>query len=188
VGSRVVGYRYCFEVKISPRGKDRPKGRIIGGKGRKPFISIYTPKATIDWEKSFAAEVKLLGLNVPEEIPLDVAIVAVFPRPQFMQRRSKRDGSLLGGWLERSYLHSSKPDADNVAKIVLDALSDHFEDSRVAVLTAHKFIAALDESPRVFVRVQEASSSTSADVIADYQLEACDPEDPNAPRSVGPRW
>lgn len=33
----------------------------------------------------------------------------------------------------------------------------------------HKFIAGTDESPRVFVRIREATETTPADVIGYYQ-------------------
>jgi len=152
-------FHALFRVNIAPRGKDRPKGRLIAPKGKgRPFISIYTPAPTAKWERSFALEVAALGLKVPPDIPLDVSIVAVFPRPQFMQKRSKRDGSLLGGWMERSYLHTAKPDADNVAKIVLDAMKDHFDDARVSVLQVHKVIASTEDEPCVVVRIRQADA------------------------------
>lgn len=159
-----------FTVLIEPRGKDRPRARVIAQPGRKPIATIYTPTATEKWEKHFAdgAWAALGNAKIPEG-PLDVAIVAVFERPAFMSRRSKRDGSLLGGWLERAYLHIVKPDADNVAKIVLDALKGWFPDQRVALLRVHKFIAGVDERPLVFVRIRPATETTPAAVIGHYQ-------------------
>jgi Holliday junction resolvase RusA-like endonuclease len=156
----------AFRIPIEPRGKDRPKGRMV--KGRKPFIQIYTPTKTTKWEKSFALAVraKIGRASIPEDIPIDVAIVAIFSRPAYMAKVSKVSGDLLGGWLRSSYLHSKKPDADNVAKIVLDSLSEWFDDERVAVLTVRKFIAATDEPPGVYVRIREADEMESSDAIA----------------------
>ena len=109
---------------------------------------------------------KIGRASIPQDIPIDVAIVAIFSRPAYMAKVSKVSGDLLGGWLRSSYLHSKKPDADNVAKIVLDSLSEWFDDERVAVLTVRKFIAATDEPPGVYVRIRKADEIESSDAIA----------------------
>lgn len=53
--------------------------------------------------------------------------------------------------------HTIKPDADNLAKSVLDALSGllFHDDKQVASLVVTKQIAAGDEQPHVVVRVLE---------------------------------
>ena len=165
-------FHLTWTVPMEPRGKDRPRARVVPAKGKgKPFASIYNTTETEEWEKRFAdATWALLGsTTIPKEVPLDVAIVAVFSRPEFMSKLSKRTGTLLGGWLERAYLHFVKPDADNVGKIVLDALSGWFADERVCVLRVHKFIAGMGEKRRVFVRIREATETTPDDVIRYYE-------------------
>lgn len=77
-----------------------------------------------------------------------VRILAVFPRP----------ARLI--WKTRPMLqqpHAAKPDADNVAKAVLDALTNLAwkDDSIVSDLTVHKRIAAGGEQPHVLVEITE---------------------------------
>ena len=53
---------------------------------------------------------------------------------------------------------SSRPDADNVAKSVLDALSDWYrDDSQVFYLTVLKLYHGVDARPRVRVTIAELS-------------------------------
>ena len=53
-----------------------------------------------------------------------VSLVVEFARPKSMTRRSKRDGSLLGGFDGGPELHTGKPDCDNVFKSIADALKN----------------------------------------------------------------
>lgn len=75
-------------------------------------------------------------------------------RPAYMCRRSKRDGSMLGGYPEGRVRHCRKPDGDNVAKSVLDALSDWWvDDAQVSVLRVEKWYRAMDERPKLEIHV-----------------------------------
>ena len=88
--------------------------------------------------------------------PLRVSITAFFPRPQKMSKRSKRTGELLGGFSEGPIPMASRPDADNVAKAVLDALASWYrDDAQVFYLVVAKFYHAVDARPRVRVTIEE---------------------------------
>jgi Holliday junction resolvase RusA-like endonuclease len=63
--------------------------------------------------------------------PVDVSIVAWFPMPTSWSMKKRRQHE--GRW------HIQKPDADNLAKAVLDSLQEHWnDDCQVAILTVQK--------------------------------------------------
>jgi Holliday junction resolvase RusA-like endonuclease len=140
-----------FTLDIVPHGKGRPRAASIGGKAR-----MFTPAKTRNWEASFSL---LARKHRPEELmtgPLRVSITAFFPRPQKMSKRSKRTGELLGGFSEGPIPMASRPDADNVAKAVLDALASWYrDDAQVFYLVVTKFYHAVDARPRVRVTIEE---------------------------------
>jgi len=146
----------AFTALIAPHGEGRGRAVTVG-KGSRASARIITPPATRRWRCQFAelaapyrpAEPYLLGT------PLAVEVVAVFERPAYASRLSKREpGKLLGGHTAWRYPHTAKPDSDNVGKAVLDALSDWWgDDSQVSDLTVTKRVAALGEEPSVSVRV-----------------------------------
>lgn len=62
---------------------------------------------------------------------VEVSIVAWFPMPSSWSKKKRREHE--GRW------HIQKPDGDNIAKAVLDALSEHWaDDCQVAILTVQK--------------------------------------------------
>ena len=117
---------------------------------------MRTPEKTRNWEAAFAL---MAREHRPAEFltgPLSVQITAHFPRPQKMCKRSKRTGELLGGFSEGPIPMTSRPDADNVAKSVLDALSGWYrDDSQVFYLVVLKFYHALGGRPSVRVTIHE---------------------------------
>lgn len=86
-----------------PLGKGRAKVAVVGGRAR-----MYTPATTAHWEAFACATVLPQLRDIPQFTgPVLVVIDAHFPRP----KKPKHP------W------PAQKPDADNVAKIVLDALN-----------------------------------------------------------------
>jgi len=141
-----------FTVSIDPHGKGRPRATTVGKTAR-----MFTPKRTRDWEKAFAL---LARQHRPGDVitgPISVEIHATFPRPKRMSNRSKRTGELLGGFTEGEQWMPSRPDADNVAKAVLDALSDWYrDDAQIVELMARKVYHAMGGKPSVRVVIREA--------------------------------
>jgi Holliday junction resolvase RusA-like endonuclease len=97
--------------------------------------------------------------------PVEVVITARFQRPASHYRRVRGSDVLKQG---SPVYHDQKPDADNVAKAVMDALGPHGswpgvwdDDKRVAVLTVHKMYASPRCSPSVDVTVWRLSATTS---------------------------
>jgi len=90
-------------------------GRPIG-KGRHRTTKTghsYTPKTTAAWEMGAAYLMKSEWRLPPYEEPCSLVVVAVFQRPKRLMR--KRDPT-------HRIVAPVKPDFDNVAKIVCDAL------------------------------------------------------------------
>lgn len=99
-----MGSEVCFTVPGKPVGKGRPR---FTKQGR-----TYTPGKT----KSYEAEIKFFAEramqgNPPLDGPLEVFIEAKFAKPKSWSKKKKT----------ATYYHTSKPDADNIAK-VMDAL------------------------------------------------------------------
>ena len=135
-------------IHQAPLGKGRPRAVSVGGHAR-----VYTPTATADWEHFAAMEMRAqYESSGPMTGPLGCEIVAVFPRTAELLRKVK------GGYKYPTWriFHSVKPDADNVAKSVLDAVEKAgiiVDDKQIATLTVSKVYCMIDEQPRVEVRI-----------------------------------
>lgn len=89
---------FQMALEIKPKGQGRP--RFAG--------HAYTPKVTRDYAEAIRAEAKRIwGERDPLSGPLQVNVWADFALP----KRAK----------DRAF-HTQRPDADNIAKAVLDAL------------------------------------------------------------------
>lgn len=83
----------------------------------------------------------------PTDQPVTVLIEAVFSRPKSKCWKSKP---------MPSYPHTSKPDVDNIAKAILDALNGiaYRDDSQAWLVTTTKRVAAGDEQPRTEITIK----------------------------------
>jgi len=115
-----------FSVAGQPVPQPRPRVSTAGG-----FARAYVPKdhPVHAYRQSLAAAARGAGLTATGE-PLNVVIDAVFERPKSHTKKSgvKPDAPKL-----------PRPDVDNIAKAVLDALQDVMgDDSLVARLVVEK--------------------------------------------------
>ena len=108
----------------------------------------YTPSKTREYEK----KVRLCWAEQSREgfgagIPLQAEITAFFPLPRSLSRK-KRSA------MDRTK-HTKKPDADNLAKAILDALNGfaYKDDSMVSVLSVKKINT--EGAPHVDVLIRE---------------------------------
>jgi Holliday junction resolvase RusA-like endonuclease len=135
-------------IHQAPLGKGRPRATVQGSRAR-----VYTPTATADWEHFAALELRSqYESSGPMTGPLGCEIVAVFARTAELLRKVK-DGYKHPPW---RLPHAVKPDADNIAKSVLDAVEKAgiiCDDKQVALLTVGKHYAMIHEEPRVEVRI-----------------------------------
>ena len=120
---------YSFTIPGEPVGKGRARASAVGG-----FARMYTPKKTSSYEGKVAVIYAALGRPHPDESrpPFAVTIQAHFEKPASWsaKKRAAMDGEPC----------CKKPDADNIAKIICDALNGlaWHDDSQIAELTVFK--------------------------------------------------
>ena len=140
-----------FFVPGTPVGKGRPRAARRGA-----GVVMFTPGKTADYEALVAATAAAaLACDALAHQLLDGPLEAVlemrFPAPASWSK-AKRARALAGAeW------HTSKPDADNVAKAILDACNGVVfrDDAQVVVLIATK---AFSEEPGVRVVIREVQN------------------------------
>jgi Holliday junction resolvase RusA-like endonuclease len=102
-----------FTVPGTPVGKGRPR---FGRRGN--FVATYTPEKTAAYENlvRLHASIAMNGSKTLQDALCCVISVEVVPTPSWTKK--KRQAALCG---EISPI--GKPDADNVAKAILDAMT-----------------------------------------------------------------
>lgn len=142
-----------FIVEGKPVGKGRPRFRRMGN-----FVQTYTPAATADYEKMVRLRFQNAGGQITEK-PVKIEIVAFFAPPKSMRKREKAE------MLVNRILPMKKPDCDNIAKIVLDALNKiaYKDDSQVIELSVKKLYS---ESAKVCVHIEEIDTRGDVDALA----------------------
>lgn len=122
-----------FYVPGKPVGAAR--ARVVRNKAG--GVHAYTPSKTVHFEHMVTTLARDALAWTGEDCritgPVEVVIVAYFPRP-----KSRRRALDPAGYLH----HTSRPDADNIAKAVLDGLRHVMgDDSQVCCLSVRKCIA-----------------------------------------------
>lgn len=120
---------YEFEVYGKIKGKSRPRFSRRGG-----FVTTYTPKDTVDYEKLIrGAFIEKYGI-VQTDKPVSIEINAYIEVPKSTSKKKKAE--MLGGEI----LPTKKPDVDNIIKVVLDALNQvlYVDDKQVIMCSIHK--------------------------------------------------
>ena len=126
-----------------PVGKGRPRFAKRGG-----HVQAYTPEKTVEYEDRLkAAWVETHGnFGFPEKVPLCMVVLAYVKPAESLSK--KRRQALLGTPCLK------KPDADNIAKIVMDGLQGVAfpDDAAVYCVSSTKIY---DETPRIEVAIWE---------------------------------
>lgn len=127
-----------FTTNIEPRGQGRPRFRTIQCKNGAGVAATYKAREDVAYEKA-VRDAYLLehGGKKPLGGPLTVTITAFLPIPKSETLRSKQ--LMRDGWLKPT----KKPDIDNIAKAVLDALNGvaWVDDKQICALSAAKYYA-----------------------------------------------
>lgn len=137
--------KYNFEINDKAIGKQRP--RYSSKTGR-----MYTPTAT----RSFEEKVKWAftsKYNIATELstnPFKAKITAIFEPPKSISKK-KREELLF------SVDYTKKPDADNIAKAILDSLNGlaYKDDSQVSALLVFKDYG---EKNKIIVELEEITN------------------------------
>lgn len=112
-GMRGVGMGQHLIIEGTPHGKGRPRFTRTG--------HTYTDKKTADYEQqvreAYVTQVKASERETISENPVHMFITAVFSIPR-SDSKAVKDAKLAG-----IILPTIKPDCDNIAKIVCDALN-----------------------------------------------------------------
>ena len=134
-----------FEVLGVPVGKSRPKFSTVNG-----HAVAYTPTKTANYETlvKLAYQQQCGGKVYDKDIQLRAEIMAYFPIPK-SDSKVKREGKLSG-----KIRPTKKPDSDNIAKCVLDALNGiaYHDDSQICELLVRKYYS---DQPRAEVTIHE---------------------------------
>ena len=116
-----------FSIAGNPQGKARP--RFSRG-------HAYTPDATRKYETmtAFLYRRAANGFSFDKETPISVTILVYFSVPKNTSKK-KKEVMLNGGAFP-----VRKPDADNIAKIILDALNGeaYHDDAQIVQLSVRK--------------------------------------------------
>ena len=148
---------YSFVVKTAPVGKGRPR---VVSRGGKTFA--YTPKKTREFEAAVKAAAIRAGVKMYEG-PVEVLIECLVPIPK--SRRKELGGAMF-------FPATGRPDVDNVAKAVLDALQGiaYKTDSAVSSVTCKRTWSRLGQM--VAVTVMDDSDSLGSLVgVSDRLLD-----------------
>ena len=132
-----------LSMTIIPKPWERPRAATIGG-----HVRIVTPKTTEAYEKEIRAAWIRNNGNKPEEGPLRARIYFGLPIPK---SETKTNKALM---LARKVFPAKKPDLDNLAKAVLDALNGvaYKDDSQIVTVLSKKNYS---EAPYVRVIISE---------------------------------
>lgn len=127
---------FTVEIPGEPVPKGRPRFTLITPKGKKPFVSTYTPKETVEYEKRVAAAWQTAGGPFFGNALLELDLL-VFERPFKNGNRKRSDG-------------------DNHLKIQQDALQPTaFEDDwQIIDARVRKFVD--EHNPRTVIRLRKA--------------------------------
>ena len=143
---------YKFTVSGTPIAKARPKFRMVTTKMGKTFGTAYTPKKSVNFETSVHMAFTVThGAVVPTELGVKLFIRAYFLPPKAAPKYKKKE-------IEQGLVPVlKKPDIDNVAKSVLDALNTivYTDDKLVYRLSVEKFYSFRPRTEVVVITEEE---------------------------------
>lgn len=144
-----MGDKVTFYVEGKPRGKERARTFYDQRAGKMRSI---TPEQTKSYEDLIRWSYKAAGGEYMGEKLIKVDIIAFYPMPQSWSKKKKAAA------ISHEIRPKAKPDVDNCAKVVLDALNSvcYLDDSQVVDLSVKKFYTI--ESPFISVKIEEAKN------------------------------
>jgi Holliday junction resolvase RusA-like endonuclease len=104
-----------FYVQGNPKGQPRPKAFSRGG-----IASVYDPGTAEGWKGQVAVGIAGQIPSAPIEGPLCLHLEFYFSRPKSHFGTGKKASVMRP---DAPGYHTGRPDADNLAKAVMDALS-----------------------------------------------------------------
>lgn len=141
-----------FVIPGEPQGKGRPKFSRQGS-----FVKAYTPEKTENYEAHIKACFLASGAAmIPQGVEIGMEITAFYSIPK---STSKKRAALMREGLIRP---TKKPDYDNVAKVICDALNKiaYYDDAQIVEAVFAKFYS---DEPRVEVRMWKTNERRQSD-------------------------
>lgn len=133
-------------VPGEPVGQPRHRCTCVGGKAR-----AYDPGTADGWKGAVELSARLAAKGRTFDGPVMLRIVALMPRPKSHYLRGKvRDSA--PAW------HTSKPDYDNIAKAITDALTKAgiwADDAQVAIGSVVKRYVGDGQRPCAEISIEE---------------------------------
>ena len=133
-----------FRAYGTPKGQ--PRARAVR---RGAHAGVYDPGTANDWKSTVALAARAAGLGVsPITGPVTLSVELYLPRPNRLCTRKHPAFELLC---------AAKPDIDNAAKAILDALTAvgvWVDDAQVSRLIVQKWYAATNSVPGACVTLQ----------------------------------
>lgn len=145
-----------IRVNVEPKGQPRVQGRYTG-----KFVQIYTPKVADAFKAAVRNEAIRNWNRVKYEGPLLLRCTCIMQRPCLHFRSVKKVKVLK---LDAPTWHATTPDTDNLAKSVMDSMSDHtvkgitdaglwHDDCQVAWLDIRKIYTPDGSQPAALVNI-----------------------------------
>jgi Holliday junction resolvase RusA-like endonuclease len=145
-----------IRVPAVPVAQPRPRATVAHGGKRARMHEVTQiknadgsrkPHPIVAFKATVAHAASAAYSGAPLDGPLVVSIACVLPRPNKLRWATKP--------MPRAP-HVGKPDCDNLAKSVCDALSKITwnDDAQINELTVKKWIASGDEQPHVEIRIE----------------------------------
>ena len=135
-----------FSVLGKPLGKGRPKFRNYG-----KYVNTYTPEKTVSFETLVKLEYRRQcgDKRFPDDAMIGIEITAYFPIPKSASKKK------VEAMLKREIRPTVKPDFDNIAKIIADALNcvAYSDDKNIVDSAVHKYYSY---TPGIFVEIYNA--------------------------------
>jgi Holliday junction resolvase RusA-like endonuclease len=137
-----------FTIPGTPIAKARPRFRIIKAKDGRTFPTAYSPSETTNYENLVKIAFRQVHCGAPSERPVKMTVKAFFPIPASATKRFRSE------CVAEDKPVVKKPDFDNIAKIICDALNEiaFKDDSQVYDCHVQKFYS---ENPRTWVTVED---------------------------------
>jgi Holliday junction resolvase RusA-like endonuclease len=143
----MVNSALWFEIDGEPKIQPRPRAfaRMVNGRA---VARVYDAGTAEEWKGRVVAATRERRPAEPFDGPIGVLIEFRMPRPKRLQRK-KDPGHLLPC--------TSRPDIDNLAKAILDALQQDgwwLDDAQITELVLHKCYTTKGGRPGARIKIE----------------------------------
>lgn len=138
--------RIAFTVSGVPTAKGRPKFARMGSN-----VRAYTPSKTVAAEQTLTARALPYKPSAPLSEPLRLYVEFTFPVPSSWSKKKQNSADA----------HVTKPDLDNLVKLVKDSLNGVFwiDDKQIYELTARKVYGPIPQTSIVILTAEPEAQS-----------------------------